>query len=618
MKCGMKRWETVDIIKTLMAKPQYPATWNFSDLFSGDTDPSIKTKRKEVEKKSYEFIDKWKERTDYTEKPSVLRQALDEYAEWSRHYAGGGSEGYYFNLRQYQELTNHKLKGINTKLEEFIQQIQNDIQFFELSISRIPKEKQQDFLTAFELKPYRHFLESLFQNARYLLSDKEERIMNLKSLTSHTNWTQMTDNFLSKEEREVLGEDGKKTVQSFSAVLSLVNSTKKEVRDDAARAFNDILEKHSDTAEVELNSVITNKKINDMIRGIPRPDLGRHLADDIDTEVVETLCQVVSSRFDIPARFYKLKAKMLDLPKLEYHERNVEVSSIDKKYPFDESIALIQKVFKRLDPELESIFTVFLTEGRMDVFPKKGKASGAFCAHYLISHPTYILLNHTDTLRDVLTIAHEAGHGINNELIRKVQNPLNFGTPLSTAEVASTFMEDFVMQELEQGVDEKTKLALLMMKLNEDISTIFRQIACYLFEQELHAKIREVGYLSKEEIGTLFQKHMAAYMGEYVVQSPGSQNWWVYWSHIRAFFYVYSYASGLLISKALQHEVKENPASIRNVKKFLSAGLSDSPKSIFHQLGIDITVRSFWEEGIQEIETLLVEAERLGNVVGSQ
>jgi oligoendopeptidase F len=219
-------------------------------------------------------------------------------------------------------------------------------------------------------------------------------------------------------------------------------------------------------------------------------------------------------------------------------------------------------------------------------------------------------------MHDVLTIAHELGHGINNELIGEKQHALDFGTPTSTAEVASTFMEDFVLEEILHKADDELRLAIMMQKLNDDVSSIFRQVACYRFEQELHAEFRKKGYLSKEQVGQLFQKHMAAYMGDAVEQSAGSENWWVYWSHIRYFFYVYSYAGGLLISKALQNGVKNNPAFIHQVKEFLSAGLSDSPKNIFAKLGIDITDRQFWDRGLDEVENLLRETTALAQSMG--
>ena len=311
----------------------------------------------------------------------------------------------------------------------------------------------------------------------------------------------------------------------------------------------------------------------------------------------------------------------MKVKRLKYHERNVEYGNIDRKYTYPDSIKLIRKVLKNLDTQFYEIFDRFLINGQFDVFPRKGKVSGAFCAHQLVSQPTYILLNHTDRLNDVLTLAHELGHGINNELIREKQNALNFGTPTSTAEVASTFMEDFVLQEILKRADDELRLSIMMMKLNDDVSTIFRQVACYRFEKELHHDFRQKGYLSKEEIGRLFQKHMSAYMGDAVEQSHGSENWWVYWSHIRSFFYVYSYASGLLISKSLQKSVKEDPGFIAKVKEFLSAGLSASPKNIFSNLGIDITDNTFWNKGIGEVSLLLDNtlalAQKLGKIKDS-
>lgn len=137
-----------------------------------------------------------------------------------------------------------------------------------------------------------------------------------------------------------------------------------------------------------------------------------------------------------------------------------------------------------------------------------------------------------------------------------------------------------------------------------------------MFEQELHSEYRKKGYLSKEQIGGLFRKHMSAYMGEAVKQSRGSENWWVYWSHIRYFFYVYSYASGLLISKSLQNSVKANPDFIHKVKEFLSAGLSDSPRNIFMRLEIDITDRKFWDRGLDEVEDLLERTTMLASKLG--
>ena len=580
----------------------YITSWNLSPLFKSDNDPNIAKIRKEVIRETNRFVKKWGKRTDYLEKPKILKEALDEYEKWLRFYGPLFQENYYFDLRHAVNQSDPKIKAKVNLAEEVALKLQNEIQFFELRVAKIDSKLQNKFLSYKPLSPYKHFLEKLFEAQKHLLTEPEEKIMNLKSTTSYTNWVRMTSTFLSKEER-----GGK----NFSEILGLMNSKNKKIRDSAAKSFNEILDKHVEVAEHELNSVLQNKKINDELRKYKRADESRHIGDDVDTEVVDTVVKTVTQQFDVSKRYYELKAKLFGVPKLAYHERNVEYGKIDKKYPYEKSIEVITQTLTNLDTEFFDIFNGFLNEGRVDVYPQKGKKSGAFCIYGLITHPIYILLNYNNLLDDVRTFAHELGHGINDELMRKAQNSLNFGTPTSTAEVASTFFEDFVIKELSRQVDEEMKLTLMMAKLNQDISSIFRQIAFYNFETELHREFRKIGYLSKDDIGVLFQKHMVSYMGNYVEQSPGSQNWWTYVEHFRYFFYVYSYASGLLISKSLQASVKTDPKFIGKVKDFLSAGSSDSPKNIFAKLGIDITDRSFWEKGISEIENLLSETEKL-------
>lgn len=590
--------------------------WDLTPLFKNDGDPRMEGQRKTVEQKSYEFINAWKDRADYLEDPLVLRQALDQYETWKRSYGTDGNEGYYFWLRTRQDQNDPALKARYNKIEEFSRKIENDSQFFHLRIARIKPADQKRFVEHPALEPYRHFLERIFAESRFHLSEPEEKILNLKSTTSNSNWTKMTAGFLSRETRSVIAEDGSRKTKAFSEIVGLMNNRSARVRDSAAKAFNDILERHVDVAEAEINSVLANKKIDDELRGAPRPDALRHLADDIESEIVDALIGAVAGQFAISQQYYKLKAKLFKVKKLKYHERNVEICVMAKRYPYPKAVGLVYTALGKLDARFADIFAGFLQNGQIDAHPKKGKDSGAFCTYHLMTQPTYILLNHTNKLHDVLTIAHELGHGINNELIREKQHSLDFGTPTSTAEVASTFMEDFVLEEILREADDELRLAIMMQKLNDDVSSIFRQVACYQFEQELHSEFRKRGYLSKGEIGKLFRKHMAAYMGPAVEQSPGSENWWVYWNHIRYFFYVYSYASGLLISKSLQNSVKQDPAFIGKVKEFLSAGLSDSPKNIFSKLGIDIADKRFWDQGLDEVEKLLDETTLLAKKLG--
>ncbi len=592
-------------------------TWNLKLFFKGDDDPQIAKQRKIVEKESYRFIKKWKDRNDYLTDPKMLKQALDEYEKWQRHYGTCGNEEAYFSLRIEQDQENSFLKAKLNKMQDFSNKIENDIQFFILNIAKIHPDIQKRFLHCKELKDYKHFLERIFAESKYLLTEPEEKILNLKSATSYSNWVRMTSEFLSREERAIVSESGKKETKNFSEILSFLNNKKKKVRDSAALAFNDILEKNSVVAEAEMNSILKDKETDDKLRGAQTPQTLRYISDDVDDKIVNSLIETIESRFDISKRYYKLKAGLFGVKKLRYHERNIEYGNIKKEYDYNESVNLVYDVFSELDEEFASIFSRYIKNGQMDVFPKKGKRSGAFCTAGLILQPTYIFLNHTNKLRDVLTIAHETGHGIHNELMREKQdNALNFGAPYFSAEVASTFMEDFVFEKILQEADDQLRLSVLMMKLDEDVSFVFRQAAFYRFEEDIHSQFREKGHLSKETIGKLFQKRMRSYMGNFVEQSPGSENWWIYVDHLRNFFYNYQYASGILIAKSFQNSFRNDPKFIESVKEFLGAGLSNYPKNIFGEIGVDIEDKEFWNKGVDEIEKLLDETIELARKLG--
>jgi len=329
--------------------------WNLKPLFKSDNDPRMDKRREIVERTSYNFINTWKDRTDYLEDPVILRKALDHYEAWKRFCGSDGDEGYYFWLRSQQDQNDAKVKAKFNKIEEFSKKIENDSRFFSLRIAKIKSENQQQFLNHVALMPYRHFLERIFAEARYHLSEPEEKILNLKSTTSYSNWIKMTAGFLSKESRTVIMEDGSRKLATFTELLGLMNNKKRKVRATAAKAFNEILKNHADSAEAEINSVLANKKVDDELRGVLRPDTLRHLADDIESGVVDTLIDSVAERFAISKRFYELKAKLFNVKRLEYHERNMEFDVVTKHYSFARSVTLVHTVLGKLDAQGEKI-----------------------------------------------------------------------------------------------------------------------------------------------------------------------------------------------------------------------------------------------------------------------
>ena len=600
--------------KRLRQKNNIATTWNLNLLLVNPTDKSLLIDIKRSTNAVEKFRKKWGHRKDYLGSAKVLRQALDDYENLQKKWGVGGKANYYLELAYSLNQNDPKLKAIKNKVNEVANTNTTLIQFFDINLARITPTKQKLFLRSKLLAPYKHYLERVFAEGKYFLSEKEERILVLKSQVSHSNWTNMVSGLLAKEEKQI-PVDGKKAIKNFSELVGLISSKDKATRDSAARGLNEIFERHVEVAEHELNSVLQNKKITDHLRRFKRPDLARHLSDDIESFVVDVLVGEVTRRFDLPQRYYTLRARIFGKTKIHYHEKQVEYGKVDKKYSFDKGVKIIKKVFGQLDPEFEEIFKSFVSQGRVDVFPKKGKRGGAFAIHNLQTQPTYLMLNWTDRLDDVKTFAHELGHGINYEMIRKKQNTLNFGAVLSTTEVASTFMEDFVNEELAKSLDGEEKLSLMISQFDDDAATIFRQVAFYNFERELHEIFREKGYLSCIEIGKLFTKHLDAYLGKSVL-TRGYENWWVYVSHFRRFFYVYSYANGQLISKALQAKVRQNPKFITSVKTFLSTGLAESPQETFAKMGINISKRKFWQLGLSEIEKNLDDLESLAKSLG--
>ncbi len=578
--------------------------WNLKLLYKNISDPQIE---KDIEKSKNEvkkFVNKWKDTDEYLTNPSTLLTALKEFEKLMEDPGICTKPSYYIFLNRALDQENNEFKAKENKLHEICLELENNIQFFTLNISKIPKEKQKIFLNNKSLEIYKHFLKTLFDSSKYILSDSEEKIFNIKSKTSHSNWVDMISQLLSKQMIEVRDEKGNIKKINYNEVSKYLDSKNKKVREYAAKNFLEINKKYEEIVEFEINSVLENKNISDTYRKVPTPQTARLLMDDMEQDVVESLRVAVTENFDISKRFYKLKAKLLKQKSLAYYERNVHLDDIQIDYPFDTSFNIVHTTFKNIDTDFSNILDRYISEGRYDVLPKKGKSGGAFCVGVGSKYPVYILLNHNSRLQDILTIAHESGHGIHTEY-SNTQNPLNQGYSTACAEVASTFFEDFVLEQISKNLSKKEKTLLLLKSLEEDISTIFRQIACYNFELQLHKSFKEKGFLSSKDISEIFVTQMSKYLGESVLKDEHMKLGWIYWSHIRNFFYTYSYASGLLISKYLQQMVKENPKDIEYVKNFFKAGDSKSPKEIFLDMGIDISKKEFWLNAVKDINEKL-------------
>ncbi len=587
--------------------------WDLKQLFP---DGNIEEYTERKVRKWKAFASKYRKDKSFLKSPPKLKEALDEYCKLRIVYDTYGLDNFYYRLASDLKLDNSDLKQKEKKHYDISLNLANQLEFFSLELGKVSKDRQKEFLRSPLLSEYKYFLKRLFVVSKYFLLEESEKIMKLLSTSSYSNWVRMTDELLNTEKALVHNSNGKKEEISFSELTERINDPRKKIRKEAGKKFNEILEKYLKVAEYEINSILDEKRVSDNLRGYKYPEETNHIVNDVSTEMVGKLVEEVTKRNDLSHRYYELKAKLMGKKKLEYYERNVPLGSVSKRYSFTEASDIVGNVIKQVDSGFYQIYSTLLSNGQVDVFPEVGKKSGGYCVGNTISSPIFILLNYIGTYKNVTTLAHEMGHAINNELMRNIKNPLYYGISSITQEVSSNFFEDFVCDEVSKSLSKEEQLNVLMERLNSGVSSVHRQIACYKFERDLHREFRKKKFLSYEDIGALFSNKMKEYMGDFVDHPKYSHNWWLYWRHIRLYFYVYSYASGYLISWYMQRQVRKDKQWVKKLKKFMKAGSSDSPTNILKSIGIDIESGELWKEGLDEMEGMLEKAEKLAKELG--
>ena len=576
--------------------------WDLTLFYKSPNDPRIESDLKKCEALHEAFAKKYNS-TDFTKNESMLLAALDDYEKLAGDSSGSRAILYFYYTKDLDASNKKAEAGVN-KITDRLTKASNKIVFFELALAKIPPSKQKTFLASKKLAHFRYFLENVFKRAAHNLSEPEEKIMSLKSQTSRQMWMSAQDKLLSSQ--TILWKKKEVPIaEAFSMIPTLPVNDRRALHKLSMSKLKSI----SDFAEAEVNAVYTDKKINDELRGFKNPYDATLLSHETDEAMVKALTEAVTKGFKISHKFYALKTKLIKQKKLTYADRSAGIGTTDKKISFEQGLEIVRTAFAAMDPDFKYTLDAFLQNGQIDVYPKKGKTGGAYCSAN-IDTPTLVLLNNVPEMRSVMTLAHEMGHAIHFEY-SKDQKPMYQGVSTAVAEVASTFFEQVVFNNLFETLSKKEQILALHNKINDDVSTIFRQIACFNFEKELHVEIREKGSLAKEEIGALLNKHMKSYLGPVVEMTEEDGYFFVNWGHIRNFFYVYSYSFGCLVSKALYRKYQQDPSYLHNIKSFLSAGCSKSPRDIFGDIGIDVTNPAFWAEGLKEIEDDIKRLEKL-------
>lgn len=579
---------------------KYQTTWNLGLLYKNEKDPQIEKDVVAIEKACAVFEKKYKGK-DFISNSKKLLAALKDYEKLQQDIIP--KPWWYFTLKKDIDTENAFASAAATRIDQRINQAANNITFFSLAIAKIPKKQQAVFLKDTALSRYNYLLKIIFDNAQYNLSEKEEQLALLLQQTSYTMWVDRHQQLVNKQTVVLHG----KKIPISEAQNRIANLPKNERR-ELQLQINAVLKNISTSSEGELNAIFNYKKTIDDRRGFSAPYSSTLLGNENTEKEVLDLVKVVTEYFSLSKRFYKLHAKLLGEKKLLWPDRGASIGKIDMKFDFDEAVKIVDTAFQKIDPKYSVILHKFLKKGQIDVLPRKGKRGGGYCWG-VGDLPTYILLNHVGTIESVETLAHEMGHAIHGELDDHLPSVYQ-GHSTATAEVASTFFEQVVVEDLMGIVSEEERIILLHGRINRDIYCIQAQVAGFNYELELHNTLKVSGELTKEQMAELMVKHMKSYLGDAFDVSADDGYRYVNWVHIRMFFYLYSYAYGGLISRAMFEKWKQDKSFAKKVEQFLSAGRSMSPKDIFKSIGIT-TDAKFFEAGLKGIEADVDKLEKM-------
>ncbi len=578
-------------MKALKIKTQ----WDLAGMFYRSlTDPQLR-KDIEIAKKAYRsFEKKYKNNKKYLSNDRLLLGAMRDWEKLTE-IVGGEKTLRYCDYLCHLDASNKKASALANKLGLEIQEEANRTVFFILELGALTPSRQKSLLKNKTFAPYHYFFSRIFKRAQYNLSEKEEKLMNLLHLPSATMW----EDGVSRSVSSLTVLHGKEKLPIAKALAMLPDLPLKERRDLHAKCM-ETLWTVSDFAESEINAIYTEKKISDSLRKLPKPYSGTVLRHQTGEAEVEALIAAVSSAYPIAHRFLAIKKKLLGVSKLTYADRAAKIGTLKQKMTFADSVEIVRSTFYELGEKYGKLFDTFLEEGRVDVYPKQGKRGGAYCSGG-VGTPTLVFLNHVDTVRSLITFAHEMGHAVHTEL-SKSQPPLYQGYSTAVAEVASTLFENIVFEKVWEKLSPKEQIIALHDRIGDAIATVFRQIACFKYELAMHEAIRARGALSKDEMAEMHNTYMQEYLGKEVKMEKHDGAFFINWSHLRYYFYVYSYAYGELISRALFGRLKKDPQYLSKIERFLSAGGSKAPSDIFKDTGIDVTDPAFFKEGLKNIE----------------
>jgi oligoendopeptidase F len=592
------------------AGPAAGVRWDLSDLYAGPNDPSIDADLDAARAAAQGFAVRLRGRVASLDAAGLAR-AVDELEAIHERAARAAV---YSHLLFAADTATPRHGALLQHVQERGTEIRNLLVFFELEWVHLDDAIAQARLDDPALDRRRHFLSALRRYRPHILSEPEEKLLEEKANTGARAFGRLFDETLSALRFRV--ERGSE-VQDLSEeeVLARLYSPSRDERRAAARGLSAGLRQNSRLLGFLFNTLVQDKAVDDRLRAYPTPISARHLANEIEPASVDSLLSACVARYPLVARYYRLKARLLGLEQLTDYDRYAPIAEDASVRPFDAARGIVLSAYADFSPELGDLGRRFFDRRWIDAELRPGKRGGAFCASTVPALHPYVLLNYTGNLRDVMTVAHELGHGVHQYLARD-RGLFEQDTPLTLAETASVFGEMLVFRRLlREEPDPKVRLALVCGKLEDAFATVFRQVAMTRFEQALHAARRGEGELPVERVNELWLDANRPMFGDSVQLTDDYAWWWLYIPHfVHSPFYCYAYAFGeLLVLSLLELYDRQGERFVPRYLELLRAGGSDTPERLLARLDLDVADPQFWDGGLAVLERLVAEAEALAD-----
>ena len=580
--------------------------WDLTDLYAADDAPELIRDLEWLEAECAAFA------ADYQGKLAGLD--ADGMAACIKRYEEidviAGRIMSYAGLRYYQQTTDGDRAKFMSDMQDKITTFTTALVFFSLEFNSLEDDALEAAYGAnADLARYRPVLDRMRAMKPYQLSDELETFLHDQSVVGSSAWNKLFDETIAGLEFVVDGE-----TYNIEGTLNFMSDPDRSKREAAARELARVFGANVRTFSRVHNTLAKEKEISDRWRGLETPQMSRHLANHVEPEVVEALRNAVVEAYPrLSHRYYALKAKWMGLEAMEIWDRNAPLPMEDTRtVGWDEAKATVMDAYSAFDPRMGELAEPFFDKGWIDAGVKPGKAPGAF-AHPTVTtvHP-YVMLNYLGKPRDVMTLAHELGHGV-HQVLAAEQGELLSSTPLTLAETASVFGEMLTFRKMLENADsDAARKVMLAGKVEDMINTVVRQIAFYDFECKLHDARRE-GELTPDDINALWMSVQAESLGPVFDYMEGYETFWAYIPHfVHSPFYVYAYAFGDGLVNALYAVYEEGDADFQEKYfEMLRAGGSKHHKALLAPFGLDASDPAFWSKGLSMIEGFIDQLEAM-------